>query len=701
MRSSIDPFFRPSSIAVIGASRSPGTIGYQIVHNLLTHGYTGVLYPVNPKAAAVHSVPAFPSIMDIPGPVELAVIAVPKERVLDVARECAKKGVKALVVISAGFREVGGAGVERERALVELTRRYGMRLVGPNCMGVLSTDPAFSMNATFAPSMPPTGSLSFMSQSGALGVTILDYASEFGIGIRHFVSVGNKPDVSGNDLIEYWGEDEGTRVILMYIEHFGNPKHFTRLARAVSRKKPIVVVKSGRTAAGARAASSHTGALAGAEVAIDALLEQCGVMRAESVEELFDMALAFGHLPVPKGNRVAILTNAGGPGIMIADACESTGLSVVELSPEIQARLRDVLPEEASVRNPVDMVASATPESYRTALEIVLEDPNVDAAIAAFVPPLGVRQEDVAECIVAASSTHSETPVLAVLMGREGLPQGRLGLREHGIPAYIFPESAARSLAAMHRYAQWRARPPEEARRFDVDSGTVARIVDEALAEGREHLSEREALAVFECYGIPTIGYRTARDADEAVAAAQELGFPVVMKVLSPDVIHKSDVGGVAVDLRSPEEIREAFQRIMEAVAREVPEARVQGVLLEQFIKGGRETIIGVSHDPAFGPIVMFGLGGIYVEGLKDVVFRVHPVTRGDASEMVRSLRGGRILEGLRGEPGVDFEGLSEVVERVSQLVGDHERIVELDINPFLAFDDGGVAVDARIRVTS
>lgn len=699
MNHTIDPILLPRSIAVVGASRRPGTIGYQIVDNLLKNGFTGVVYPVNPKATAVHSIPAYPSVSAIPGDVDMAVIVVPKDLVPAVVDDCGAKGVRGLVVITAGFREVGGEGVLREQALMKQVRKYGMRMVGPNGMGVLNTDPAYSMNATFAPSMPPSGSLSFLSQSGAIGVTILDYAAEYGIGIHHFVSVGNKPDVSGNDLTEFWEDDPGTRVILMYLEHFGNPRKFTRIARRVSAKKPIIVVKAGRTAAGARAASSHTGALAGAEVATDALLEQCGVLRANSVEELFDMAMAFGHLPLPKGNRVAIITNAGGPGIIIADACESHGLDVVELAPEVQARLREVFPDEASVRNPVDMVASATPESYRVALNLVLQDPNVDAAIAAFVPPLGVRQTDVAESIVSAARMNPDIPVLAVLMGREGLPQGRMELQESGIPAYIFPESAARALAAMNRYRLWRERPHEEPRQFEADAPEVERILDAVVEDGREHLSEREALAVFDAYGIPTIGYRVAENEGEALAAAEELGFPVVLKVLSPDVVHKSDVGGVKVDLRSAEEVRDGYREIMERVREAQPDARVQGVLVEQFVKGGRETIIGVTTDPSFGPILMFGLGGIYVEGLQDVVFGVQPITPQDAQEMVRSIRGRRILEGLRGEPGVDFDQLAEVVERVSQMVGVHDRIEELDINPFLAFEEGGVAVDARIRI--
>jgi acetate---CoA ligase (ADP-forming) len=695
----LDPILRPRSIAVIGASRRPGTIGYQIVANLLRHGYQGVVYPVNPKAGSIHAVPAYASVADIPGEVDLGMVVVPKEHVLDVVDQCGAKGIKGLVVISAGFREVGGAGAERERELLERVRRYGMRLVGPNCMGVMSTAPELKMNATFAPSMPPAGPVSLMSQSGAMGVTILDYASEYGIGINDFVSVGNKPDVSGNDLVQYWADDERTRVILMYLENFGNPRTFTRLARTITKQKPIIVVKAGRSGAGARAASSHTGALAGLDVATDALLAQCGVIRVDTVEELFDMAMAFGTLPVPAGNRVAIVTNAGGPGIIIADACEGRGLEVVPLSEATQASLREVLAAEASVRNPVDMIASATPESYRLVLDRVLRDENVDAAIAAFVPPLGVRQEDVAQAIVTAKRGH-EKPVLAVLMGREGLPAGRAQLKEAGVPGYIFPESAAKALAAMYQHRQWLERPEGVIQEFDVDRDTVQRVVREACERGTDHLAGPEALAVFRAYGIPVLESRVVTTADAAAAVAEELGLPVVLKVESADVVHKSDVGGVVVNLGTAEEVRAEFNAMMARVRAKLPDASLDGALVQPFVRGGRETIIGGTTDPTFGPLLMFGLGGIYVEALQDVSFRVSPVSDEDAREMVRAIRGYKVLEGFRGEPPVDQDTLIEMIQRVSQLMAENPEIEELDINPFLIKEHGGVALDARIRVS-
>jgi acetate---CoA ligase (ADP-forming) len=698
----LDALLRPRSIAVIGASRRPNTIGYQILHNLLRHGFTGAVYPVNPVSESVHSIRAYASIEEVPEVVDLAVIVVPKQHVVEVARACGERGVKGLVVISAGFREIGGSGAERERELMEVVHRYGMRLVGPNCMGVLNSSPDVSMNATFAPTMPPSGRVSFMSQSGAMGVTILDYAKEYGIGVSQFVSVGNKPDVSGNDLIEYWADDDRTGVILMYVENFGNPQHFTMLAREITRKKPIIVVKSGRSSAGARAASSHTGALAGGDVAIDALFTQSGVIRVDTVEELFDLAMAFSHQPIPRGNRVAIVTNAGGPGIIIADACEANGLDVVELSAPTRARLAEHFPEEASLSNPVDMIASANPQSYRVAIEAVLADPQIDAVIATFVPPLGVRQEDVAEAIVSVVKRQSEKPVLAVLMGREGLPQGLAELQRAGIPGYRFPESAARALGAMYQYRQWLDRPAGELICAEVDAERVATIIEQARAEQRRKLTETESMEVLSAYGIPVAPFAMATSEDEAAGAAEAMGYPVVLKVVSEKVVHKSDVGGVRVGIESEQELRAAFAEMLSCVPQRagISAAEIEGFLVQKMVSGGKETIVGLTADPGFGRLLMFGLGGIYVEALRDVVFRMHPVTDLDAREMVDSIRGARLLEGIRGEPAADKQALADVILRISQLASDHPAIAELDINPWLAFESGGVAVDGRVAIT-
>jgi acetyl coenzyme A synthetase (ADP forming)-like protein len=667
------------------------------VANLVRYGFTGAVYPVNPRAAAIHSIRACPTIADLPECPDLAVITVPKEVVLEVATQCGERGIKALVVISAGFREVGGEGVERERQLVEVVRRFGMRMIGPNCMGVLNTDPGISMNATFAPSMPPFGRAAFVSQSGALGLSVLDYAQEYGIGISQFVSVGNKPDVSGNDLLEFWEHDPAVGLILMYVESFGNPRRFLEIASRISRRKPIIVVKSGRSKVGARAASSHTGALAASDAAVDALLSQAGVLRAASVEELFDLAMAFGSRAFPRSRRTAVVTNSGGPGILAADALEATGMDLAELAVETVAKVRPLLPEEASIRNPLDMIASATPANYRAALGALLEDPNVDSALAVFVPPLGVRQADVAEAIAAAASAVTDKPVLAVLMGREGLPQGKAELHEFGIPAYIFPESAARALSVLARYREWRERPLVQEALRDVDRATAAAIIKEALASGEKKLSEPVTLDLLMAYGIPVAPAGLAPTAEQAARLADSYGYPVVLKIVSPQVIHKTDVGGVRVGLRNADDVRHAFHEVESSVRRLVPGASITGMLVQKMVGGGPELIAGVSRDSSFGPLVMFGLGGVLVEVLRDVIFRVAPISRHDARDMIEGIRGARILGGVRGAPPSDLTAIEEVLLRLSQLAIDFPEIDEVDINPLIATPSGVTAADGRI----
>ena len=697
----LDAILRPRSIAVVGASTRKGSIGNAVLRHLIEGGFTGPVYPVNPKADSVAAVPAFPSVTALPTVPDLAFIVVPKELVLDVVRECGAKGVRGLVVITAGFREVGGEGIALEAELAATIRRYGMRMVGPNCMGVLNTSEAVSMNGTFAPFMPPRGPIAFMSQSGAMGMTILDYATEYGIGISQFVSVGNKTDISGNALTEYWRDDDEVGVILMYLESFGSPRTFVRLARETTRRKPILVVKAGRTEAGAKAASSHTGALAQVDIATDALLAQCGVQRADSVEELFDAAIAFSKAPLPRGNRVAILTNAGGPGIIIADACEARGLEVAPLSAASKAALEEILPVEASVANPVDMIASASPEQVEKATRILCADEGIDAIIASYVP-LALEAPLVARAI-RDGAEGCDKPVMAVLMSKRGLPQGMAELEDSPIAAYRFPESAARALGAMRRHAAWQERPEEEVRRFPADRERVDAIIADAIAEGRDRLTMIEGFDLLAAYGIPVAPWAVARDADAAVAAAAAMRGPVVLKPVSAAILHKTEAGAVRLDLAAEAEVREAFEAIDALLVEAGEEARAEGVLVQEMLEGGRETIVGMTWEPRFGPIVMVGLGGVYVEVLKDVAFRVQPVSRQDAQEMIRSLRGYRILEGVRGEPGVDLELLGEVVERTSQLVGDHPEIREMDINPFLAFPETGrcAAVDARVRISA
>jgi len=694
----LDAILKPRSVAVVGASRSPATIGWQVLDNLLRFGFQGPVFPVNPKAPVIHSLRAYPSVAAIPEPVDLAVLVVPKQHVVAAAEECGAAGVKGLVVISAGFAEVGGEGVERERRLMDVVRRHGMRMVGPNCLGVLNTGPGVAMNATFGPAMPPFGPVAIISQSGAIGLSILDLAGELGIGVCQFVSVGNKPDVSGNDLLEYWADDPEVGVILMYLESFGNPRRFFRIARSLSRRKPIFVVKAGRTASGARAASSHTAALAGGDLATDVLLRQCGAIRAQTVEELFDYAMAFPRVPPLRGDRVAIVSNAGGPAIILADACESAGLRVTDLAPETQRAIRERVPDEAVVRNPVDLIASATATTYRDVLTLVLRDPGVDAVIASFIPPLGILAKDVADAIVDASAVRKDIPLVAVLMGRQGVSAGMRRLMDAGIPGYMFPESAARALAALNRRRAWLERPEGTVQAFPADRERVAAIVAAAQAEGRQKLTESEALAVLDAYGIPTAPWRAVRTAEEAMLAAASVGYPVVLKAMSEQVVHKTDVGGVVLDLKTVDEVREGYARLVRRV-RERAGIDVREVLVQRMLPGGRETIVGTSRDPRVGPLVMFGLGGIFVEALKDVVFRVHPLTDMDAREMVRGIRGFPILEGMRGETSVDMVAIEEVLQRVSQLVGDHDAIAELDVKPLVAFPDRVAALDARIRI--
>lgn len=699
---SLDAILKPRHVAVIGASRTPNTIGYQVVSNLVRCGFTGAVYPVNPKAAAVHALPAWPSVLELPQAPDVAIVTVPKEHVLTVADEAGRRGTRGLVVISAGFREVGGDGVERERELLRIVRRHGMRLVGPNCMGMINTDPAISMNATFARPMPPFGTAAFVSQSGALGVSVLDYAKEFGIGIAQFVSMGNKPDVSGNDLLLQWEDDPQIGVILMYVENFGNPRRFLEVASRITRTKPIIVVKAGRSAVGARAASSHTGALAASDSAVDALLQQAGVLRAASIEELFDMAMAFSVLRPPKSRRTAVIGNSGGPGVLAADALEERGLELVEFSASTVASLQPLFPAEASIRNPLDMIASANPAGYRAALDAVLTDDRVDAAVAIFTPPMGVDPSEVASAIGSVAQAHPDKPVLAVLMGRERLPEAKQELQRTGVPAYIFPESAARALGALARYGEITGRRREDAALPVLPATAHARVEKVIARARREHrvkLTEQEAFGVIEAYGIPTIGSAVATSADDAVRAAEAIGYPVVLKVVSPQVIHKLDVGGVRLGIGDAAAVREGHDAMLAHVRAAVPDAVIEGVLVQRQAVAGRELIVGLTRTPGFGGMVMVGLGGTWVEVLRDVAFRIAPIGPGDAREMLLSLRGAAILGAVRGQGAVPMPCIQDILVRVGMIADAHPAIAELDINPLAVGAEGGIALDARVML--
>lgn len=704
-REGLAPIFEPRTVAVVGASRNRDSLGFALLHNLVVEEFAGAIYPVNPHADSIHSLKAYPSVTAIPDPIDLAVVSVPRDVVPRVVEDCLEKGVRGLVVITAGFAETGEEGAALEAAVRDRVRAHGVRMIGPNCMGVINTDPDVRLNATFAPTPARSGTIGFVSQSGALGVAILNVASDLGVGLTQFVSMGNKADVSGNDLLEYWEDDETTHVIAMYLESFGNPRRFTEIAKRVGRKKPILVVKSGRTTEGARAASSHTGAIAGADVTVSAFLEQCGVVRANTIEELFDLAVALDRCPLPRGSRVAIVTNAGGPGIMATDACVNLGLEIAELSPETKRALEGFLPPEASVGNPVDMIASATPESYARSLEMVLADPNVDLAMVINVTPILSNPIDIMEAI-AEVGRGGQVPVLAVMMATDEFYETIKG-RDDLPPVYHFPEPAARVLSQLTRYSAWRRRPAdEEPPVFEVDDRAVAQILERRLERDPSggYLSPGDAFRVLELYGVPVADWRYAGSAEEVVPEARSgprpLAFPLVVKAHAPEVVHKSDIGAVEVGIEDEEALSEAVA----AIARRLEEAgeRLDGFLVQEMVREGHETIFGISSDPRFGPLLMFGLGGRYVEVFRDVRFGVTPMTRTEAEEMVRGIRGVKLLEGVRGEPPADFGALVEVLLRLAQLAVRHPRIRELDVNPFLAAShrDQARAVDVRIRVT-
>jgi acetyltransferase len=686
-------------VAVIGASRHKQTIGHEILSNLMESEFTGAVYPVNPSVSSVHSIKSYARLTDIPGPVDLAVVVVPKDLVLQVVRECGKKGVKGLVVITAGFKEVGAEGAAAEERLAELVYRHGMRMVGPNCMGVINTEPDIRMNATFAAEVPTRGNIGFVSQSGALGAAIMADAAQAGLGIAMFVSVGNKADVSGNDLLEYWENNDDIGAILIYLESFGSPRRFTSLARRVTRKKPVITVKAGRTAAGARAASSHTGSIVELDIATDSLLEQCGVLRVGSMADMFVQAGALANQPIPRGNRVAIVTNAGGPGILCTDACIGRGLKMAELRPATLKALRKVMPPEATSANPIDMIASADAARYRDVLKLVRRDPGVDAMIAIFVSPIMIDSLEVARAI--GESADGAKPILSVFMGKKRSEEGVDELRKRRVPVYRFPEEAASALGAMARYRVLRDAPLGKAVRFRASRVRAQKAIAAARSAGRTELLPSEVFEVLRAYGLPVAPARCSRTAAEAIAAAIDLEYPVVLKVASSKMSHKTDVQGVKVDLRNSDEVGKAFHDLTSRLRRHDPNLEV---LVQKMVTGGREVILGMTRDPNFGPLIMFGLGGVYVEVMRDVSVRIHPLTDVDAQSMVRRIKGFPLLAGARGEKAVDVERVEECLLRLSQLVTDFEAdLEEMDINPFIVTDrvDTSMIVDARIYLTS
>ncbi len=685
VRASLRPFFEAGSVAVVGASSRKGTIGGELFRNILEGDFRGVVYPVNRKAEPVAGVRGYGSIADIDDNIDLAVISVPGEHVYAAAEDALKSGVRALVVISAGFAEFGSEGIERQDRLLALVRAHGARLIGPNCLGIAVAGPR--LNATFAARSAPSGNIGFSSQSGALGLALLEATESRGLGLSAFVSIGNKADVSSNDLLEWWEDDEGTDLVLLYVESFGNPRRFGRLARRVARRKPILALKSGTTATGQRAASSHTAALAGSEGAVDALFHQAGVIRATSLEELIDVATFLSTHPEPPGRRVAVLTNAGGLGILAADACDAAGLLLPELGDQTVARLRELLPVEASVANPVDMLGSATAATYSSVLPVLLADPQVDAALALFVPAVTATAQQVAEAIdTATRGAESDKPVLAVVMSASGIPASlRSGT---AVAAFAYPESAARALGRAADRAAWLRRPQGVVPELSGVRHTVAaEVVERALAKADDvWLSPEETRELLDAYGIPLVPERLAGSAEDAVAAARELGYPAVVKSGSPGA-HKTESGGVALDLGDDAAVSAAADRIGPPV------------IVQPMLRGGTELLAGLVQDPVFGTLVAFGPGGVFAELIGDATLRIAPLTDVDAEELVTTGKAGRLVSGFRGAPAADVGSLVDLVHRLATLGDDLPAVAELDLNPVLAFGDRCLAVDARVRV--
>ena len=690
----------PHSVAVVGASRRRGTVGGEILHNLLSAEFNGPVYAVNQHADVVQSLPAHRSITDIPGRVELAILVVPAPAVVPVARECGAAGVRALVVISAGFAEAGEEGIRRQQELLSVCRDAGMRLVGPNCLGVLNTAPQTRLNATFAAGRATPGGVGFMSQSGGLGIAIIQTAGRLGVGLSSFVSVGNKADLSGNDLLRYWEQDPGTDVALMYLESFGNPRKFARIAPGFTRRKPLLAVKSGRSSAGARATSSHTGALlADSDITVDALFEQAGVIRADTLHELFAVAGLLSAQPVPRGDRVVIVTNAGGPGIMCADACEADGVQVPELPREVQAQLQEFLPAAASVRNPVDLLATASAEDYGRALRTLIDADAADAILTIFVPPLVSEAIEVARAINEVARGKPPVPIAAVFMTGEG-PPDQLAAEGVRVPGYEFPEDAARAVARAAKHGRWRAHPERERAPTPSErSHEAAAIISGVLSRGAEWLSPTEVVALLDCYGLPLVEGRVASGVEAAVKAAQAVGFPVALKAVAAGLLHKSDAGGIRLGLQDAQQLRAAAAEIEKHVA----EAGygLDGLLVQKMAPAGVELIVGVASDPSFGPVLACGAGGTVAELIKDVAVRITPVGRDDAQEMMRSLQTFPLLDGYRGAPRCDLGAIEDVIVRVSAMVEAHREIAELDCNPLISTPGGAVIVDARVRVES
>ncbi len=699
----LEAFFEPTSVAVIGASTDPEKLGYAVLKNLVEGGFSkvGQVYPINLSANEILGLKAYPTVLEVPGPIDLAVIVIPYQHVPDALRTCGEKEIPAAIVISAGFREAGREGLERELELIDLAKEYKLRLIGPNCLGVIDT--FTPMNASFAAGTPPKGPMAFMSQSGALGTAVLDIALAGRLGLSKFVSLGNKADVEEIDLLKAWADDPNTNVILIYSEGMQNGQEFIRVARDVSRKKPVVAIKSGVTQSGSRAVSSHTGSLAGSEQAYQAAFHQAGVLRAKSMESLFDMALSLGYQPPMEGNNIAIITNAGGPGILATDALERFGLSLARLNNETIKALEQYLPDAASAANPVDVLGDARADRYRFALETVAGDDNVEALLIVLTPQAMTEIEETARA-VGELAQNTEKPILACFMGESKVKIGIEILQKMGVPNYAFPERAAQAFRAKADYREVKNRSEPEYESFEVDRQAVSDLFNEVRSKGRVSIGDFEARDILTAYGLQVPESQIAASPDQAVDIAERIGYPVVLKIASPDILHKTDVGGVKVNLGDQEEVRDAFELMVYRAQRYVPEANILGCLVQEMVpSGGLEVLVGMNRDPQFGPLVTFGLGGIYVETLKDVTFRVAPFSVQDAREMLNEIRARALLDGVRGKPAVDKEAIVAVLLRIGQLVQDFPEIVELDINPLIVYPrkQGAIAIDMRLILSS
>lgn len=691
---------RPASVAVIGASSKPHTIGFDITKNLLKYGYTGTIYPINPKDTEIQGLPAYKSVLDVPGDIDMAVIVINSKYVLSTIDQCNQKGIKGVVIISAGFKETGEAGKELETALVNKLNEYGMTCVGPNCLGVVNTDPAVKLDACFAETLPIRGDIGFVSQSGALGGGILNILKDLNIGFSQFISIGNQADVNADSAIEYWENVDDVKQILLYMESIADPQKFRTLATRTTKKKPIIALKAGRSAQGASAASSHTGSLAGADKAADALLKQSGVIREFSLQELFNTAKVFSHCPIPKGNRVAIVTNSGGPGIMCTDAVVEDGMQMAQLSEETKETLRSFLPAAASVKNPVDMIASAPLEHYKKTLETVLQDENVDMVVVIYLPFLGLKDIDVAKAVMEIKAQNPSKPVVGVFMTTQDFFQ-KISEMEVNIPFFMFGEQAVEGLSRLNRQRLWVERPLGQFPEFTVDKTVVNSIFENLVRENRDQLTTGESLQVLSSYGIRVCKDGEATNLEEAVELADEIGYPVVMKLNSKKISHKTDVGGVRVGIENADQLRAEYTDMVDKLKAKNLLDGMEGVIIQEMVKSDREMVCGIATDPQYGPMMMFGLGGVFVEVMKDVSFRLAPISDQDAMDMIKSVKAYKLLEGARGSKPADIKETQNILLRLSQLVKDFPCIDELDINPLMISDKDGepIAVDGRIKI--